>query len=119
MLARSYGPSGQRSGATGADMTTTPSSGMAIELPGQQRHLRPVGPGMRHHLGGRLAVAFDGVELDVNARRNDQAVIRDAVIVADPHSLGLRINSSHPSSCNRDARSGNFLVAKLLGGERA
>ncbi len=90
-----------------------------LKLLGQQGHLRPIGPGMRHDLGGGFAVAFDRIKLDIDARRDHQAVIQNAATFAEAHSLGLRISSSHPTSGNRDTRSGDFVVPKLLCGERS
>ena len=74
---------------------------------------------MRHRLGGFRVIARQCVEAHLDAGRDHQPVVGQSVAVAQAHHSGLGVDGCRWRKHDGDAGAGDFLVAELLGRERA
>ncbi|HET6195329.1 MAG TPA: FAD-dependent oxidoreductase, partial [Acetobacteraceae bacterium] len=89
-----------------------------LRKPAQQQHLRAAGPGMRHLLGRRLAVARARVPLHADAGRDHQPVVLQLVAAGERdrprRRIGRRGHLGHHLHARRsDGVVGEFLLRRL------
>ena len=85
-----------------------------LQQPAQQRGLLAGLPGMRHLAGGRLIVAGQRVEAQVDAGRQHQTFITDRCAVGETDHAGLRIDLCRRLRNHGHALGDNLVIAELL-----